>query len=95
MIASRIMKNYYLTCGKSLEEIKNQAHLAYFHALYVIGGRWPPGELAIANYDWYALHYAKNILEGPFTLGEETLKNSEYWTEYVSIFHKNNWQNGF
>ena len=43
---------------------------AYEYAMFVVRGRFPEGEAAIATSPYYAYEYAYNVLKGRFPAGE-------------------------
>ena len=60
---------------------------AYFYARYVLNGRFPEGEEAIATSPYFAYLYAKDVIRGRFPEGEEAIATDPYWTkEYLELF---------
>ena len=60
---------------------------AYLYAIYVLGGRFPEGEAAIATGPNLAYSYAKYVIGGRWPEGEEAIATDPYWTkEYLELF---------
>ena len=59
----------------------NSPSSAYFHALFVVRGRFEEGEDIIAMDASYSVLYAKDVLKGRFKLGEPAMKldNTVWW----------------
>ena len=52
---------------------------AYFYARYVLNGRFPEGEEAIAKDPQWAYRYAGYVIYGRFPEGEEAIATSPYF----------------
>ena len=55
------------------EKEQTDPELAYAYARFVLKGRFPEGEAAIAKNPSDAYFYAKNVLNGRFPEGEEAI----------------------
>ena len=51
----------------------NNPQQAYKYARYVLGGRFPEGEAAIAKHSHLAYEYARYVVKGPFPEGEAAI----------------------
>ena len=74
---------------KTTDRILGQAQkpdLACYYALYVIKGRWPEGEPAIAKDPRWAYFYARHVIKGRWPEAEEATAKSEYKDRYLQHF---------
>jgi hypothetical protein len=56
---------------------------AYAYALYVIRGRFPEAEAAIAKDPRWAYEYARYVIKGRFPEAEPRLRRSDFWDSYM------------
>ena len=69
------------------EREQTDPYFAYRYARYVIGGRWPEAEAAIATKPEWAYHYARYVIEGRWPEGEPAIATDPYWAErYIKRF---------
>lgn len=65
------------------------------YAVYILKGRFQPGEKAIAKLDYTSYEYAKHALKGRFELGEDAIaQNPSYSLLYASLVLKGRFKKG-
>ena len=67
-------------------ETASNPKLAYWYALIIINGRWPPGEKAIASKPESAYGYARFVLKGRWPRGEKAITSDLYWAKEYREF---------
>lgn len=95
----RSYNDYCQLFGSDLYEeyidIKDRAYRAYYFALDIIKGPWPPGENAIRHDYDYAYYYARDIIKGPWPPGEDAIsKCSKRAYKYALNILKSPWPPG-
>ena len=77
------------------EELKKREHLwakdpefAYYYAKYVIEGRFPAGEKAMASHPFFAYYYAEEFIGDRWPEGEKAIaRHSGYARDYAKDFN--------
>lgn len=69
-------------CWDILFKDQDIASLCYGYAKWHIKKPFPKGEPYIATEATYAYYYAVDVLRGPFLLGEKTILESPYSSDY-------------
>lgn len=68
------------------------ASFAYWHAVDVIGGRWPEAEDVIAQHPEWAYRYALEVIKGRWLEAEDVIATDPYWAyHYARHVIKGRW----